>query len=120
MSAIAAAASAQGADIVVAGGKAALGSLYALIRERFGRNTPEAAVLDVAVGRPRDDNRIQELAAVLARVMDGDPAFAQEIVTRWRAMQVETSADHDAVINNFSGEAERSVQARDIHGGVTF
>jgi hypothetical protein len=118
--AIASALSAQGSELVIAGGKSAFKSLYDLIRARFGSDTPEAEILNAALSDPDDDARVEAFARSLAGVMARDSDFAGQVVAAWRGATASGSADGDAVVNNFSGQAAQVVQARSIHGGITF
>jgi hypothetical protein len=118
--AIASALSAQGSELVIAGGKSAFRSLYEIIRARFGQDTPEAENLDAALRDPDDPARVQEFARSLASAMAGDPDFAQQILAAWHGVTVGGSADGAAVVNNFSGQAKQVVQARTIRGGIKF
>lgn len=118
--AIASALSAQGSELLVAGGKSAFTSLYEIIRTRFGRGTPEAESLEAAIEHPADSARVEAFARYLANVMADDPDFAKQTVAAWRTATASGSADGAAVVNNFSGRAEQVVQARTIRGGVKF
>ena len=114
--AIASALSAQGSELVIAGGKTALRSLYEVVRARFGRGTAEAERLDAALREPGDPDRVREFGEALAAVMARDPDFARQVAATWQA----TTAEGAAVVNNFSGRADRVVQARTIRGGIRF
>ena len=118
--AIASALSAQGSELIIAGGKSALKSVCDLVRARFGRGTPEAESLDAALRHPGDPAFVQALAEALARVMADDPAFARQTVATWQAASASGSAHGDGVVNNFSGQAAQVVQARTIRGGIKF
>jgi hypothetical protein len=119
LTAIAGALSAQGTELVIAGGKSALRSLYKVIRERFGSTTPEARSLDAAV-RDSDEANRRALAEAMARIMADDPEFAGRVRALWHAVTVESTAGRDAVTNNFTGQAGQVLQAHDIAGDVTF
>jgi hypothetical protein len=114
--AIASALSTHGSELAAAGGKAAIKSLYELIRARFGRGTHEAGSLDAAIRQPGDAARVAELAASLAAVMARDPEFARQVPALWQTVTVSGSA----VVNNFSGQAGQVIQARTIRGGIRF
>lgn len=114
--AIASALSAHGSELAAAGGKAAIKSLYELIRAKFGRGTSEARRLDAALRESGDAARVEELAASLAGVMSRDPEFARQVQAMWQTV----AASGSAVVNNFSGQADQVVQARTIRGGIRF
>jgi hypothetical protein len=113
--AVAVAVATKAADLAVSGTKNALGRLYRLIRDRFRTDPHEAAVLGAAAERPDDRERLAALAAVLNEAMATDPDFARLVRSYWGAASGEGS-----VVNNFSGHAEKVVQARDIGGDVHF
>jgi hypothetical protein len=117
--AVATAVAAKGAEALAAGGRSALGALIRLIRGRFSSGTPEAATLSEAMSHPDDRERLAELAALLSHLMAADQAFRRQVEVGWRDASLVFSADHGAVINQFSGSADKVVQARDIAGDVT-
>jgi hypothetical protein len=118
--AIASALSAGGSELIVAGGKSALKSLYDSVRVRFGQRTPEAESLDAALQSPGEPARVEALAEALMRVMNRDSEFARHTLVAWQAVSAVGSAEDSAVVNNFSGQAEQVVQARTIRGGIKF
>ncbi|WP_203787526.1 hypothetical protein [Paractinoplanes rishiriensis] len=118
--AIATALSTQGSELVIAGGKSALRSLYEVIRARFGQGTPEGESLEAVILDPDDETRVEEFARYLAAAMAQDPEFAERTLAAWRGATASGSADGAAVVNNFSGQADQVVQARNISGGVRF
>jgi hypothetical protein len=120
VTAIATAVSTQGGQLVVAGGKTVLTSLYRLIRDRFSHTAPDAKALEAAVQHPDEGSYIDELSRVLARAMSEDPVFARQVLAQWREVADQTSADGDSTVNTFNGEARNVVQARDVHGGISF
>ncbi|WP_203821237.1 hypothetical protein [Paractinoplanes ferrugineus] len=118
--AIAAALSAQGTELLVAGSKSVFGSLCEIIRSRFGRGTPAEHSLLAALDHPDDTERVAVLARHLTRLMAQDPEFARQTLAAWNSATAAGSAEGSAVVNNFSGQADRVVQARSIHGGIKF
>lgn len=110
----------KGTEALLSGGRSALGALTRSIRARFGKDTDESAALAAAVARPDDHARQVELASVLARLMSEDPDFDATVRAQWRLVQSATLATQDSVSNQFSGTADRVLQARDIHGDVRF
>jgi hypothetical protein len=120
LTALAGGLSEQGAALVTAGGKSALTSIYQLIRQRFRPGSDEAEVLEAAVHNPGDRQHIDALSAALSQLVADDPAFADRLSTLWREASQQPTADRGSVVNNFDGEAEKIVQARDISGGITF
>lgn len=118
--AIASALSAQGSELLAAGSKSAFTSLCEIIRARFGRGTPEAESLDAALQSPGDADRVEAFARHLASAMAADPEFAEQTLAAWRGATASGSAEGSAVVNNFSGQADKVVQARTIQGGIRF
>jgi hypothetical protein len=76
--------------------------------------------LEAAIAHPEDEARRVRLVAALAEAMQRDPAFARELRGHWQAASVELTADRGGVVNQFSGQADTVVQARDIHGDLSF
>lgn len=120
LTALAGGLSEQGAALLAVGGKSALASVYQLIRQRFRPGSDEAEALEAAVQHPGERQQIDMLAAALAQAMADDPAFADRLSALWQETTQQPTADRDSVVNNFDGEAEKVVQARDISGGITF
>jgi hypothetical protein len=116
--AVATALATKGAEAAMVGGKNALTGLLDLVRDRFGRETHAAAVLDRAVDDPDDLAKRVRLAGVLADVMTRDHAFADRVRAHWAGLSGEVTADHGAVVNHFSGRAEKVVQVRDVRGDI--
>ncbi|WP_182885469.1 hypothetical protein [Microbispora sp. H10885] len=79
----------------------ALATLVGRIRRRF-RDRP--AVLD------DEEQAAEVIDAEFAR----DPAFKRDCHALW------VQAQNNAVVNSFTGQAKNVVQAREIHGGITF
>ncbi|WP_432978173.1 hypothetical protein [Dactylosporangium sp. CA-233914] len=109
----------KGAEAVVAEGRTALAALAGMIRDRFRRGSREADALREAVARPEDRERQLVLAELLGRALADDPRFAGRVLAQWRAVQEELTLERGAVINHFSGAADKVVQARDVHGDIT-
>lgn len=116
--AFATALAAKGAEALFTGGRNAVGALVRIVRERFGADTREGAVLQAAMERPDDPDRRTELAATLTRVMADDPAFADTVRRYWRGSV--DPAERPGVVNTFTGNADKVVQAGDIRGDVNF
>jgi hypothetical protein len=57
----------------------------------------------------------------LAGAEAADPEFAQRLRTEWERFGGDLHGESDGVVNNISGEVRGNVlQARDIHGDITF
>ena len=110
---------AKGSEALVSGTTGAVRALVALVRKRFGRDVAETEVLDGAIAHPDDEARRVRLVEALAEAMRRDPVFASELRAHWQTASVELAADHGGVVNQFSGQADKVVQARDIHGDLS-
>jgi hypothetical protein len=117
--AIATALATKGGEALIAGGGGLLGQLFRLVRNRFRSSGEGGDTLDAAVANPDETNRAN-LAAALARLMTSDPALEERVRALWRGGAAELSAESGGVVNQFSGSADRVVQARDIRGDVSF
>ncbi|MFO7249490.1 MAG: hypothetical protein DIU60_001905 [Actinomycetes bacterium] len=94
-------------------GKNAWEALAALVRRRFGRDRQALT----AVERP-DAVAPGELARLLGERAAADPEFRAEL-ERWIA-ETEPAARPDVVNINTGTVSGNLVQARDIHGSITF
>jgi hypothetical protein len=94
----------------------AAGGLYDLVRSAFRRH-PEATGELVAVeGAAPDSAPVRALATRLAEFEAADPEFARGLRAEWYGQR----ADHGGVNNKVIGTAGKVVQARDIHGDISF
>ncbi|MBF9129393.1 hypothetical protein I0C86_10465 [Plantactinospora sp. S1510] len=109
----------KGGEALIAGGGGLLGQLYRLVRNRFRTEGRGEDTLDAAVANPDETNRA-DLAEALARLLAADPDLEERVQALWRDGAGEPSAETGGVINQFSGSADRVVQARDIRGDVSF
>ncbi|MBE1487235.1 hypothetical protein [Plantactinospora soyae] len=109
----------KGGEALIAGGGGLLGQLYRLVRNRFRTEGRGEDTLDAAVANPDETNRAN-LAEALARLLAADPDLEDRVQALWRDGVGEPSAESGGVINQFSGSADRVVQARDIRGDVSF
>jgi hypothetical protein len=102
-------------------GKAAFAAVTRLVRERFQRRASAQAALAEAETGPPDEARIESLRDELAQAAAHDPEFDRELRRLWRDVSPHSAADGGGVINNLSGSvAGNVVQARDVHGGISF
>lgn len=122
--AIASALASRGAEALVAGGRDALAALFRLVGRRFasqpsGGDTDGSAALAAAVADPTDAGRQIELATFLDTLMVRDSDFDAAVRAHWQSVTGEISASHGAVVNHFSGTADKVVQARDVRGNIS-
>ncbi|TKK90382.1 hypothetical protein FDA94_05085 [Herbidospora galbida] len=79
----------------------ALSTLFGRIRDRFR-------------DRPEELESPESTAAALETEFTRDPAFRQDCHALWN------QAQSGGVANSFNGQANKVIQARDIHGNITF
>ena len=102
------------------GARSAVTGLTEFLRHRFGREMASRETVEVALRRPGTD-AVHRLAALLEQETRCDAAFGAEFRARFAAVQAIVGAGHGDVTNTVSGDVSGwMVQARDIHGGVTF
>jgi hypothetical protein len=98
-----------------------IASLYDLVRKKFAGKAEATAALEAAQGAEPDSAEVRALSDELANAARSDPGFALELRALWQKVSVEQHADRGAVTNQVTGNISGNVvQARDIHGGVTF
>jgi hypothetical protein len=105
---------------LAAGGKSAVAGLVRFLRERLRRVPGSGEVLEGALvdSSPAGAER---LAEVLEREAARDPAFGAEFRARWAQVEAAVTATDGGVANSVSGDIHGPVvQARDIHGGISF
>ena len=113
--AVAAAVAGKAAESMTGQAQQTVAAMVRKIRDKFGKHSPtEIATLDAAI---RDESAAEPLARVLDRVFAADPAFRDDIRALW--LQAAPAATGDGVSNVFYGKAEKVIQVRDIHGGMT-
>ena len=106
---------------VTDGGRAVIATLVNAVRERFRRNPSDQDTLDAATRSPNDPAVLRRLAELLDVRMRDDPGFAERLRSLWDGVAAAEATHHDEVTNTVSGPVRGSVvQARDIHGGITF
>jgi hypothetical protein len=99
----------------------AAGSLYELVRKAFRHRPSAAAALEAATGAPPESAPVQALAERLAEVSANDPEFGRRLQVEWAKVEVSQQADQGGVNNQVAGPVTGKVlQARDIHGDITF
>ncbi|GLW05744.1 hypothetical protein Misp01_08740 [Microtetraspora sp. NBRC 13810] len=117
--AIATAMAGKAVEIAGEPAKEAIGAMVRKVREKFRGRAAEEALVIAAETDPDSTNRLGALQGALQRVMGEDPAFAGELRALWNQAQVSAAAHGDGVVNVFHGQAEKSIQLRDVHGGLT-
>ena len=109
------------AEEVAEGGRAVFAALGQLIRRRFEGHSSGTVALVEAEAHPTDSERIQALRNELALATAGDSEFEAQLRSLWQALSPYLAAGADGVVNNVSGSVNGNVvQARDVHGGISF
>jgi hypothetical protein len=121
VTAIAVALATKAAEGLTEGGRAAFEALARLVQRAFQGRASAQAALTGAEADPADETRIEELQQELAQTAAEDPAFETDLRGAWRELAPHLTASDSAVANNVSGTVEGNVvQARDVHGGISF
>jgi hypothetical protein len=95
-------------------------SLTSVVRRLFGRNTTSVEAVKRLGERPGDPDAIRALAQALVDDSSRNPQAAAQL-RHWVTAAEQTIAASGDVTNTVSGEVHGNVlQARDIHGNVTF
>ncbi|WP_181777449.1 hypothetical protein [Amycolatopsis pittospori] len=94
--------------------------LYKLVKDKFSDDPEATAVLEAAEGAAEDSSEVRALATRLSTAEAEDPAFAERLRREW-----DRTAGHRAetggVVNTVSGTVSgKVVQARDVHGDISF
>lgn len=115
--AIATAVASKIAESVTEQARRAIAQLTRRMRARFRNEPDHLAVLDAVEAGPGSPELTARLAMLLEEAASTDPSFGSEIRALWSMAQAQITAD--STTNILSGRAEKVVQARDIHGGLT-
>jgi hypothetical protein len=111
------------AEGLAAGGRAAFEALVRLVRRRSAdpeSGFPPAALAETEIDLPKDA-RIEILRRVLAQAIADDPGFEAELRDRWRELSPHLEVSAGNTVNTVSGAVSGNVvQARDVHGGISF
>lgn len=102
------------------GGRVAVSSLMQFLRQRFRPAPDSAEVLEGTLTDPTPA-RLERLAEMLEREASRDPSFGAELRARLTRTGEVVRATSGDVANVVSGDVHGPVvQARDIHGGISF
>jgi hypothetical protein len=95
----------------------AAGTLYDLVKKKFGGDRAASETLAAAEGAAQDSPHVLDLASALEQAERDDPEFSRELRGEWQGTA--QHADKGGVTNQISGQVSgKVVQARDLHGGV--
>jgi hypothetical protein len=106
------------------------------VRDRFRTRSADAEILSGAIADPDDDDRVTRLAETLRRVMDEQPAFADDLQKAFQRAMAEApeflaevdervrrttvnTTNSGGVTNTFNGTADKVIQMGDVSGGLT-
>ncbi|MEH0934026.1 hypothetical protein [Micromonospora psammae] len=100
--------------------RSAVAGLTEFLRHRFRNEQAAQQTVEVALRHPTAD-MVQRLAALLEQETLRDPAFDAELRERFAKVEAIMAANQGNVTNTVSGDVSGSmVQARDVHGGISF
>jgi hypothetical protein len=95
-------------------------SLSSVVRRLFGRRSTSVEAVKRLGERPGDADAIRALAQALVDDAARDPQAAAQL-RHWLATAEQVIAADEHVTNTVTGEVRGNVlQARDIHGNITF
>ncbi|MDN3352577.1 hypothetical protein [Actinomadura sp. DC4] len=95
-------------------------SLTSVVRRLFGRRSTSVEAAKRLGERPGDADSIRALAQALVDDSGRDPQAAAQL-RHWIASAEETISADEHVTNTVTGNVRGNVlQARDIHGNITF
>lgn len=98
-----------------------IGSLYDFVKAKFAERAGARAALEAAEGAAPDSPEVSALAEHLAAATHEDPVFDRHLREQWNASVVGQRTDRGGTANQITGDVHgKVVQARDIHGDVTF
>src|ERR1022692_2904297 len=118
--AIATAVAGQTAQTLTAQATGALAESVKRITRKFRDRPADLALLSNALDAQVSANEISQFADALQRADLDDPDFGREITAFWTQMRAETNtATSDGLVNTFHGHADKVIQLRDVHGGLT-
>ncbi|WP_349876348.1 hypothetical protein ABIH81_19585 [Micromonospora sp. HUAS YX12] len=102
------------------GARSAVSGLTEFLRHRFRHEQAAQQTVEVALRHPTTDT-VQRLAELLEQETLRDPLFDAEFRARFAKVQAIVAANQGDVTNTVSGDVSGSVvQARDVHGGISF
>lgn len=110
---VAAAVAGKLAESLSDGAKESVAAITRRIRRKFGQQPAALAALEAAHDDPA---RLQDLAGFLEEAMTRDPEFGRQIRMLWQ--QTGIDPPRGDVVNIFHGNAENSIQVRDVHGDI--
>lgn len=95
-------------------------SLYDLVKNKFRNHKKALEVLKAADGAPPDSPEVIALAEELTTADAHDSQFSEQLRGQWAEIQARAAASADGVVNSVGNVQGNVVQARDIHGNISF
>lgn len=117
---LAAALAGQAVTALGAAGTKALEKVRELVRRRAENDPEMGAALEAAEAPSAPEPTVKALAERLDQACGQDPEFARRLRAEGAEVHQEISASGNSVVNTISGNADKVIQAREIHGGITF
>ncbi|RSM76446.1 hypothetical protein DL991_24845 [Amycolatopsis sp. WAC 01375] len=94
--------------------------LYKLVKEKFSEDPEATAALEAAEGAAEDSAEVRALATRLSTAEAEDPDFSERLHREWDKAGG-NRAETGGVVNTVSGTVSgKVVQARDVHGNISF
>jgi hypothetical protein len=101
-----------------AGGKA-VQKVRELLRRRSEEDPETQAALEAAEQPSAGQPEIRALAERLDRVAEQEPELGEQLRAEGATVHKEISSSGNSVVNENSGNVDKLIQARDIHGSIT-
>jgi len=96
-------------------------SLYDLVKKKFAGDSKAATALEAAADAPEGSAPVRDLAAELERAEQADSGFREALRAEWDRVSLTQNAQSGGVTNQITGQVTgKVIQARDIHGNVSF
>ena len=108
----------QAAAALGAAAHSAVEKVRGLLRRRKDEGT--LAALEAAEQPSAGPEQVTALAERLDRACAEDPEFAEQLRAEGASVHRMISASGNAVVNENHGNVDKLIQAREIHGGITF
>lgn len=117
--ALATALAGQAVTALGSAGTAALSKIRELVRGKSAEDPELGTALEAAQDPSAGQEHVRALAERLDQNAAADQAFGQQLRSEGAPVYNDISATGNGVVNEFSGQADKVIQARDVHGGIT-
>ncbi|MQY06620.1 hypothetical protein [Actinomadura macrotermitis] len=118
--AIATAAAGKAVELAGEPAREAMAALVRRFKERFRGRPEDEQALERAAEDPGSPERLEVLEGVIRRSLEEDPAFRDQVEDLWGRARNDVRAGGNSNLNNVNahGDLGKSVQIRDVRGGV--